>query len=127
MTEPRFWEALFMLGVMLGIPVTLIISFTYRVKITRRYLKDMMAEIRNSPDLTALMKTYDFHFSNRILIPGLLHGAVTQARFVSIGLISAEDAKNFPSHFRRLLAKDAWLQRIGITWFIVAGVLAYIS
>lgn len=55
-----------MLGVMLGIPVTLIISFTYRVKITRRYLKDMMAEIRSSPDLTALMKTYDFHFSNRI-------------------------------------------------------------
>lgn len=127
MTDPRLWEALFMIGMMLGIPVTFIIAFTYRVKITRKYLKDMMAEIKSSPDLTALMKTYDFRFSKRIFIPGLLHGAVTQTRFVSIGLISVEDAKNFPEHFRRLLAKDARLQRIGIGWFLVAGLLAYIS
>jgi hypothetical protein len=102
-----------------GTPVTFFFALAHRIHITRKYLEEMMASIRSSPDLRMTMDRYALGgFSRKILIPSLLYGAVSEARFTSIGLISAHDAAHFPTHLKKILAKDNIFQKMGLTWFI---------
>lgn len=115
------WTALTFSIIIFGIPATFVIALSHRIYITRKYLNEMMASIKCSPDLSMTMELYVSQgLSRRILIPSLLHGAVFQARFISIGLISRCDAEHFPKHLKNILARDNTLQKIGIAWFLLA-------
>lgn len=88
MTDWSLWSSILILLAILGVPVTFAVSFSYRIYITRKYLDDMMAEIKSGPELSSTMKVYaSLGLFRKILIPGLLHGAVSESRFLSIGFI----------------------------------------
>ncbi|MDU9391843.1 hypothetical protein [Pseudomonas sp. zfem002] len=121
------WIAMVLLTLVFGIPVTFVIALSHRIYITRKYLNDMMAAIKSSPDLTMTMERYaSLGLSRRILIPSLLHGAVFQTRFISAGLVSRSDAENFPKHLKKTLRRDNIIQNIGIIWFLVTFLILLI-
>ncbi len=127
MTDWYVWSSLLLFASILGIPVTFAISFIYRVYITRKYLDGMMAEIKSSPDLSSTMRVYaSLGFFRKMLIPGLLHGAVSEPRFLKVGFVSASDVQRFPEHFRRILSRDSIFQKISILWFLIVAILSYL-
>ncbi len=127
MTDWYVWSSILMFISILGVPVTFAVSFSYRVYITRKYLDEMMMEIKSSPDLSSTMKVYaSLGFFKKMLIPGLLHGAVSEPRFLSIGFISNGDVKSFPRHFRRILSRDSIFQKVSIFWFLIVVLLSYL-
>lgn len=121
------WSSVILFFLALGIPVAIGVSFFYRLYITRKYLDQMMAEIRSSPDLSSTMKVYaSLGIMKKILIPGLLYGAVSEPRFLSIGFVSVSDVQNFPRHFRRILSRDNLFQKIGTWWFLSVALLSFV-
>ena len=119
-TDMGIWTALTFSIMIFGIPATFAIALFHRIYITRKYLNEMMASIKCSPDLSMTMERYASQgLSRRILIPSLLHGAVFQARFISVGLISRCDVETFPYHLKRVLARDNIFQKIGLIWFLL--------
>jgi len=127
MVDWYLWSSVTLFFLALGIPVAIGVPFFYRLYITRKYLDQMMAEIKSSPDLSSTMKVYaSLGIMKKTLIPGLLHGAVSEPRFLSIGFISVSDVQNFPWHFRRILSRDNLFQKIGTWWFLGVALLSFI-
>jgi hypothetical protein len=113
----NIWLAMLLMASMLTIPIFWAISITYSIHISKKHLTEMTASIKSSPELSSTIELYSaMGVFRKILIPGLLHSAISKSRFASIGLISHHDAENFPAHLRKILARDNLLHRISLIW-----------
>lgn len=111
------WIAIPIFVSILITPILWLITFAHLIYITHKYVDEMTKAIKSSPDLLITIRLYDSGgMIRRILIPGLLHGAVFRTRSISIGLISLNDFENFPDHLKEKLSRDNFLFYASLLW-----------